>query len=249
MDIRDLAGGKEICLIGRSTAVPTSLIDLFEYNQAQGARAAFAAAPLALDCSSSNAADASPSGNGARTIRVVGLDGDYKPIYEDIALNGQTKVTGVKLFKRVFGARVLTVGSGLVNAGDIYILPVGTGGTYSGGVPPTLTSAQVKILAGYGQASSGMLTVPAGMTFRATSVILSARGQLCTVFIASQEDGDGVLRHELPVELAPPMNPTQLFLDGLAGFLYPEKTDIRLRAIGATAGALVSVQLFLRSVS
>lgn len=247
MDIRDLAGGKEICLIGRSTAVPTSLIDLFEYNQVQGARAAFAAAPLALDCSSSNVADAA-AGTGARTIRVVGLDGDYKPLYEDITMNGQTKVTGVKLFKRVFGARVLTAGTGLVNAGDIHIVPAGTGGTYNVGVPGTLTSAQVKILAGYGQASSGMLTVPAGMTFRATSVILSARGQLNTVFIASQEDGDGVLRHELPVELAPPMNPTQLFLDGLAGFVYPEKTDIRLRAIGATAGALVSVQLFLRSV-
>lgn len=247
MDIRELAGGKEVCLIGRSTAVPASLIDLNEYNQAQGARAAFAAAALALDCSSSNAADAA-AGTGARTIRVVGLDANYKPQYEDIALNGQTKVTGTKLFKRVFGARVLTAGTGLVNVGDIYILPAGLGGTYTSGEPGTKTYAQVKILAGYGQATSGMLTVPAGMTYRATNLILSARGQLCTVFLACQDDGDGVLRNILPIELAPPMNPTQITLDGLAGFVFPEKTDIRLRAIGATANAFVSVQLFLRAL-
>ena len=247
MDILDLAGGKHIALIGRSTAVPTTLIDLSEFNQSQSYRGTFAAAALVLDVASSSAADAA-AGTGAQTIRVVGLDADYKPLYEDIALNGQTKVTGAKLFKRIFGARVMSAGTGLVNAGDIYIIPTGLGGTWSSGVPGTLTSGQVKILAGYGQAYSGMLTIPAGKTYRASSIIVSGRAQLGTVFIASQGYADGVLRHEFPIECAPPMNPVQLDFGSFRGLVFPEKTDIRLRALCATAGGIYAAKLLLEEV-
>ncbi|HOX32045.1 MAG TPA: hypothetical protein PLB91_06920 [Spirochaetales bacterium] len=246
MDILDLAGGKHIALIGRATVVPASLIDLSEFNQSQSFRTTLASASP-VDVSSSNAADAA-AGTGARVVRVVGLDAEYRQLYEDITLNGQTKVTGLKLFKRVFGAAVISVGTGLVNAGDIYILVAGTGGTYSAGVPPTITSGQVKILAGYGQAYSGMLTIPAGKTYRATSIIVSGRAQLGTIFLAEQGYNDGVLRHVFPIECAPPMNPVQIELEKVRSFTFPEKTDIRLRALCASSGGIYSAKLFLEEV-
>jgi hypothetical protein len=247
MDIRDLAGGKNICLIGRSTAVPTTLIDLSEFNQAQSFCDTFAAAAK-LDIASSSASD-TLAGTGARSLRIVGLDAGYKPLVEDINLNGQTMIMTVNAFLRVFGARALTAGSGRVNAGDIYIVKSGSGGTWTAGVPATVTSGQIKMLAGYGQAYSGMLTVPAAKTYRATGIVVSGRAQLGTIFLAVQEAGDGVLRHEFPIEVAPPMNPVQIDLTNFRGFIFPEKTDIRLRALAVTAGGIFSAKLLLDQVS
>ncbi len=60
--------------------------------------------------------EAGSPGGGAEKIRYHGLDADWKPQTEDIALDGTTPVLGEKLFMRVNRSEVI---SGSDNAGEI----------------------------------------------------------------------------------------------------------------------------------
>jgi len=59
------------------------------------------------------------AGTGARTINIFGLDANYKEISETVTLNGMSDVETTNAFLRVNRMRVVTVGSGGVNAGAI----------------------------------------------------------------------------------------------------------------------------------
>lgn len=151
-------------IFGRAPAAGTSLLNVNEFNQLQDLGAIFPTA-FALDVSSSSATDTA-AGTGARTVEIAGLDFNGLPLLETVTLNGQTVVTTTKAFWRVFGAQVLTVGTNRRNAGDIYIVKTGTGGTYTSGVPGTLTSALIKILINENYGSSGFFTAPRGCQFK-----------------------------------------------------------------------------------
>lgn len=110
-----------------------------------------------LKVSSTDAADASPSGTGARTVRITGLNGSFNEVSETIVLNGQTAVNTVNSYLYVNGLTVTSVGSGGANAGDIN---VGTG-TVTAGVPAVLYDM---IAIGYNNRTTGHYCVPAGCT-------------------------------------------------------------------------------------
>jgi hypothetical protein len=110
-----------------------------------------------LKVSSTNAADASPSGTGARTVLITGLNGSFNEVSETIVLNGQTAVNTVNSYLYVNGLTVTSVGSGSANAGDIN---VGTG-TVTAGVPAVLYDM---IAIGYNNRTTGHYCVPAGYT-------------------------------------------------------------------------------------
>ena len=116
----------------------------------------YAAAALQMTVSSSSTSDTS-AGTGARTVLIVGLDADYAVISESVTMNGQTAVTTTKSFLRVNSMLVTTAGSGLANAGIIYI---GTG-TVTSGVPAIIYNL---IPVGFNNATSSQYTVPAGYT-------------------------------------------------------------------------------------
>ena len=116
----------------------------------------YAAAALQMTVSSSSTSDTA-AGTGARTVLIVGLDADYAVISESVTMNGQTAVTTTKSFLRVNSMLVTTAGSGLANAGIIYI---GTG-TVTSGVPATIYNL---IPVGFNNATSSQYTVPAGYT-------------------------------------------------------------------------------------
>ena len=59
------------------------------------------------------------AGTGARTVRIFGLDENWVEQTEEIIMDGTTAVDTVNTYIRQYRARVLTAGSGLVNAGDI----------------------------------------------------------------------------------------------------------------------------------
>lgn len=158
---------------GRSGAVGTSYELVNPYGTDRELNTILATAS-ALDVTSSDAADAA-AGTGARTIRVFGLNAAYQPVSEDFTMNGQTAVTGSVAFLRVHGATVLTAGSGLVNAGDIYVVVTGSS-TWTSGVPDTLTSSVMKILAGYGEDMMGCWTSPAGAQYKLVKLIVGGRG-------------------------------------------------------------------------
>lgn len=61
------------------------------------------------------------AGTGARTVRLFGLDENYNEITEDVALNGTTPVNTTQTFTRMPRMKVLTAGSGGVNAGTLTV--------------------------------------------------------------------------------------------------------------------------------
>lgn len=98
----------------------------------------------------SDSADDDEGGTGAITVRVYGLDANYAEIDEVATLNGIGVVTLDNEYLRVFRAKVLTAGSGDVNAGNILV--------------KQSTTVVTQITAGYGQTLMAIYTVPAGKT-------------------------------------------------------------------------------------
>jgi hypothetical protein len=124
-----IAYHKHIYKFGQNAVVGNSVETIWQ----QGGLYSYPPSATTMTVSSSNANDTS-AGTGARTVQIVGLDGDYNEISETIILNGQTAVTTTNSFLRVNRGIVLTAGSGGVNAGIIY---VGTG-TVTSGVPANI---------------------------------------------------------------------------------------------------------------
>lgn len=170
--------GSAICVTGANASVSTSYEDLYALSQAIDQETLFAT-PAAVDVASSSAND-DAAGTGALTIKVVGLDANKALVEETLTLDGQTKVVGTQTFSRVIGAYVATAGSGLVNAGDIYIVKTTTGGVFTAGVPATLTSGVGKILAGEGRTRNGWFSAPRGVTYRVAQLFMSAQTQAAT---------------------------------------------------------------------
>jgi hypothetical protein len=230
-------------VFGRNTTVGTGVEDLNPYDQPTDQAALFSTA-TAVDISSTSANDlgVGTPGTGARTIQIIGVDANYQPALEVLTLNGQTKVVGVQTWKCVHAARVLTAGSGRVNAGIIHIVKSGTGGTYSGGVPPTLTSALIKIAAGDGVAGSGAICTPAGGSFSAVDLLIGASVQPGVFRILSETNGVQSLDFEIDFSIGTWEMPFVNYM------WWPEKTYIRLQAAAASAGGKYSARLQLQKI-
>jgi len=235
--------GKIVELQGYNPALNTTNENMAEHSTLID-YASVGAAAAKLQISSSSVADTA-AGTGARTIAICGLDADYKHLIEIIALNGQTQVETVKAFLRVFSVEVASVGSGRTNAGDLYIIMTGTGGTLVAGVPPTLTSLWVKILVGTGVGTSGMLTVPAGMIYEQSALHVSGMAQPVIASIWTYNPTNGGTKQDQIFGIGSNQN---LNRDARLKVKYPEKTDIYLRALSTTAAGRATAILTLASV-
>lgn len=197
-----------------------------------------------LDVSSSAVADdGAPAGTGAQIVRIIGLDNDYNRIYEDVILNGQTIVTTAKKFLRVFAAYTKARGTGLKNAGDIYILKAGTGGVYVAGVPPTLTSAAIKMLAGNNLGYSGLFTVPRGMAYAVKLVLASGMTQDATVTIVQGNAADSSFKGPmdiLKIQVTDGTGPS----DQDGSWPIAEKTDIYVQALCVAASGIINCTIY-----
>ncbi len=130
-----------------------SVGNTFETLGHQGGVLTYLASAEQLKVSSSDTDDdGSPVGDGARTLRLTGLDSAYAVQTETITLNGTGVVTTTASFLRIYGARVLTAGSSMVNEGVISIK----------NSAETATLLQVAL--GEGEARGGIFTVPADQT-------------------------------------------------------------------------------------
>jgi len=122
----------------------------------QGGLTVYPAAALQMKVSSSSANDTG-AGTGARSVIIQGLDANYDPITETVALTGQTEVTTSASFLRINKMIVATAGTGLANAGTIYI---GTG-VVTAGVPATIYNT---IAPGFNDSLNFSYTIPNGYT-------------------------------------------------------------------------------------
>jgi hypothetical protein len=191
-----------------------------------------------LDVSSSSTADVA-AGTGARTLDIYGLDKDFNPLKETVILTGQTKLTTMNAFRRVFEAVVVTAGSGFLPAGDIYVIKTGTGGTYTNGVPGTLTGAAVKVLVGYNYGLSGLWTAPRGTSYTLAALGITCRAYAGTIFLNHAYRDNELVYNQLKIDVTPA---DPLFASIAAPIVtVAEKEDIYFSALAATAGGIFGV--------
>lgn len=139
-------------LFGRNAAVSTTPETIWE----SGAAYTWPAAAAVLEVTSSDAND-TIAGTGAQKITIEGLDASYLEVTEEVDLDGQTNSDTTTLFLRVNRLFVSQVGSGLTNAGDIYL----STGAQTAGVPSDATTIRAKITVGSGESLAAIYTVPA----------------------------------------------------------------------------------------
>ncbi|HSW65346.1 MAG TPA: hypothetical protein VLH56_18865 [Dissulfurispiraceae bacterium] len=252
MDLRRNFKNDLIRFQGRNVALATSLENVNELSLAFNyGTSAFGNTAYTLDIISSSTSDAA-AGTGARKVEVIGLDANWAMQIKEYTLNGQTAVTTTgDTWLRVFQAEVTACGTGLTNAGDIYIYKTGSGGTITAGVPGTLTSAWIKVLAGYGAGYSGMFTVPAGKAYRLEYLTIGARTQSGEIQLYSHKTTDAA-DNALKVEghYAVGVSGAFQFYGGANTPLrWGEKTDIYLRALSSTAAGTVSFVCLLQEIN
>jgi hypothetical protein len=242
--IMDNYTGEVVRLYGRNSLLSTTRENLAAHSTFVDYSSVTTATKVQV---SSASTDDAAAGTGARTLRVFGLDDDYNFQYDDITMDGQTAVESTKSFIRVFCAEVTSAGSGQTNAGIIYIIVSGTGGSYSGGVPGTLTGVWIQIIAGYGTETSGMFTVPAGRHYLIESGYAATVTQISNIQIWSYHPTNGVLLNNFSTIVGVG---AQVDITTVApqGAVYPAKTDIYLRGLSYTAGGNANATLFFRWV-
>lgn len=235
--------GRKVLLNGYNPALAATDENLADHSTLITYTPTLLAAAAKVQVSCANTADTA-LGTGARSIRIVGLDADYKVQTEDIALNGQAYVESVKSYIRVFAAEVVSAGTGCVNAGIIYIIVSGTGGVLTSGVPATLTSQWIQVLAGFSTGTSGIYTVPAGFNAKAKRVTGACMVQPGILSIYACKLSEGVVKRELVFGIGMNQN-LNIDIEPGVGCDYPEKTDIYLRGLSTTAAGRMSAQLTL----
>jgi len=215
-----------------------------------------------LDITSSSANDVMTSGSGAWQITIVGLDPNFKPQVKTYNLNGPTAVTTGDYWLRVFAAYIAAVGTGLYQAGDIYIIKTGTS-TWTAGVPATLTSAIVKIVFTngiMGVGYSGYWTVPATLPgalprkAKIQGITLGVAAQNTRFLIQVQPNLDNVA--PLDSNLATAWEVIMSGTGGGPGWVdlkrhiedFTPGTDIIMKHIPLAAGAIVSAALDIKMV-
>ena len=106
-----------------------------------------------------------PSGSGARTILINGLDSNYDEMSEVVTLNGLLEVNSTKQFLRVQSAVVMSSGSTGWNEGTIYI--GGSDNTFTVGVPQQNVYRTIGIDSfdnkGIGLSTPSTNTIPRGL--------------------------------------------------------------------------------------
>ena len=184
-----------------------------------------------LTVSSSSADDAS-AGTGARTVQIVGLDGDHNEISEVVTLNGTTAVTTSNSYLHINSMSVVTVGSGGKNAGIVYV----GSGTVTDGVPATIFNL---IYTGYNASTSGAYVIPAGYTGYVTNGSISSGQPVGTTPVVGKLvtiDPNGIQR----VAAVNAMNNGFANYDFKLPIAVPEKYTIEARAYGTANNNLVS---------
>jgi hypothetical protein len=184
-----------------------------------------------LKVSSSSTSDTA-LGTGARTVTIVGLDGDYNQLSETVTLAGQTAVNTTNSYLYVNQFYVTSVGSGGSNAGDIN---VGTG-TVTLGVPAVLYDM---IAAGYNNRTTGHYCVPAGYTGYMMQGLFSAgqaSGSTAVTGFLKQHGPDGILR----VGAVTTVNNSAADFVFEIPYVIPEKNCVGAVAVGAASNNAVS---------
>jgi hypothetical protein len=235
--------GQVVRLYGRNAVLATTWENLSEQSTLIDYSNVNATAAK-VQISSSSTADTA-AGTGAQQVAICGIDANYKLQIETIALNGQTQVETIGSFLRVFSVEVVLSGTGKTNAGTIYTIKTGTGGTMTAGVPGTVTSQWCQMLIGYGVCTSGMFTVPAGRKYHILSGWAAAVAQISHIGLFTYNPLSNTLMNNFSSIVGTGASVT-MTTEEPVNAIYPEKTDIYLRGLSLTAGGNANATLFFK---
>jgi hypothetical protein len=196
----------------------------------------FPASASVLKISSGSNDDAYPSGTGAQTVLIDGLNAAYERVSEVVELNGQTAVNTTNTYLRVNKMTVLTAGTGGTSAGVIY---AGTGDVSSG--VPAVTVNRTGIASN--ESESAFYTVPVGHTLfinRWTMSSGNGTANASTRFTLRVRPLGGVFGIKAFYSI-----PGNGIYECEAAYPLPipEKADLDVRAIASAGTSVVSTQL------
>ena len=206
-------------------------------------------AAISVDVSSESAND-TLAGTGARKVTIYGLDANYVDVSETVELAGQTRVSTTQTFLRIFRANVTEVGSGGMNEGNIWVYD-DTETSVISGVPQTDALKEGLILAGAGQTQKAFYTVPAGYVY----LLHDAEGILTT----SKANASIRITMQMRLYNENSTNNYESWRDVALGGLdangssmatlksdvlqyFPEKTDIRILAESSVTAVELNVR-------
>ena len=227
--------GEHVFKFGYNAAVGNTAETLWAY----GGLYTWPTAAATMDITSSDANDTS-AGTGARTIVIEGLDANYAEISETITMNGQTAVVSTNSYLRVHRAYVATAGSGLTNAGLIYV--ANSSVTHTAGVPSDLTLIATTIEAGNGQTLQTFYTVPASKTAYLTRLSASTidASNAVTITLRKRELGGAFRVQERFIVFQSSFSSAHDI-----PLVFPEKTDIEVQGVAAAATVDTAAQFDL----
>jgi hypothetical protein len=228
-----IEGHESVNVFGLNEVVSTTIEDIWT----PGGSRVWLTAPVTLEAISASADDDADAGSGAMAIVVVGLDSDFNPIQEVIAMNGLSASNATQQsFLRVNTLAVVASGTYAgANVGTITVR------TSSGGA----TQAEIANgTSGAGTSQQSHYTVPAGHSAILYNIFVNVdSGFAARVSLAFNQGAE--------VVSGPPFaSPvTQFEIIGVQGqgsiqlgapALIEEKTDIWLKASVAVTDAAVS---------
>lgn len=160
------------------------------------------------------------NGDGARKIRIVGLDSDFNSISEVVTLSGETAVETTQDFIRAHTARVTDAGSSQINQGEIIISS-----------PANDDAVLINMLAGKGQTNCACYTIPRGKNGFVKRVHVSTNTNADvegSLWVANYGE---IGRNRRPFAL----NKQSRWIDNIyGGMKLTEKSDICLRINSTT---------------
>jgi hypothetical protein len=252
-----------LIVCGRTTAPITSqLCDVWGYPSIASGQQVRANPTVAFTPAivSDNVADML-AGTGAQKVNLYFLDINGQQCIANYSLNGQTAVTvpnsvayinnsGIQVpaslgwvgqAYRIQGCEVVQVGSGLANAGNIYVTT--SANTYAAGVPVTTTLVYSFIYAGDNIGANSHYTIPAGWVGCMTQLSYGASNNAANYGrfrMSCTSGGNGIyLGFDFP--LASALN--SLSMNILP--IFQPMTDLRAQVQPGVAGEVTSNSLLL----
>ena len=217
-----IAGVNVVGAVGHASALTTSTVYDCYGNASNVPLYPYLSAASTLNLVSTSTSDTAIAGSGARVVYVTGLDLNYNPISETVALNGTTPVNTANSYLRINNAYVVVSGTfGGTNAGAISL-------------NANSNSAVLGIIrAGIGRVANAVYTVPNGFVAVVASIEGSVGGGANFLASIARADNSNTL-----VTQTGAMNTGNVFnITATVPFeevvpgnvLLPQHTDISLR--------------------
>jgi len=219
-----IPGHAGVEIFGYSTAIGSSAQGpMWEGQTLSGGLYTYPSSAAQLVLVSSSASD-----NTTRSVVIEGLDSNYLPITETIALNGTTNVTTIKSFFRINAMYMLSS----TNTGDI--------------TASISSTVYAKINAGVGQTQMSIYTVPAGASFYLAYVQYDASiGFTSSNYMIAQEYNkiiSGTYNGQITVTHQSTFVQKQE-TPFTAPILHPEKTDLQF-CVKSNSGSPFTVSMY-----